>query len=173
MKLKGIYRTVLILLALVITVGADQATKSMMRAHIHPYDRYFFFKGHVTLLNVQNTGAFLSLGDKLPNPYHFILLTLLPVVALLGGLLYIILKNNFTLTALLGIVFVIGGGMGNLYDRIVYGSVTDFVHIQYGRFQTGVFNLADIFIMVGVGLLLLDAVLKSSRSRRKPVSEAV
>ena len=167
MKLKGIYRTLIILLILALNIGCDQATKAMMRQHIQPFERYYFFSGHVTLLNVENTGAFLSLGNNLPNPFHFILLTLLPVLALVGGLVYIIVKKNITKTALTGIIFVIGGGMGNLYDRIRYGSVTDFLYFQYGIFQTGVFNVADVSIMVGVGLIILDAFIKSRQQAKQ------
>ncbi|TSD67790.1 signal peptidase II [Inquilinus sp. KBS0705] len=160
MNLKRILRTAAIIFILALNVGCDQATKAMMRDHIRFYDQYSFFKGHVTLLNVENKGAFLSLGDSLPNPFHFILLTLLPVLALLGGLAYILIKTNISKTALLGIIFLIGGGMGNLYDRITKGSVTDFLHLKFGIFQTGIFNVADVSIMVGIGLMLLDAFIK-------------
>jgi signal peptidase II len=163
MKLKGVYRTIIILFVLALNVGCDQVTKSMMRSHITYYDHYSFFNGHVTLLNVENTGAFLSMGDKLAGPYRFILLTVLPLLALLSGLVYIILKNTFSKIALLGIISVIGGGIGNLYDRIMHGSVTDFMHIKFGVFQTGVFNAADVSIMVGVGLMMVDAWMKKKQ----------
>ena len=56
-----------------------------------------------------------------------------------------------------GICFLIGGGIGNIYDRIVYGSVTDFFHIDFVIFKTGIFNVADMSIMTGIGLLLLQS----------------
>ncbi|MDO8994488.1 MAG: signal peptidase II, partial [Daejeonella sp.] len=55
---------------------------------------------------------------------------------------------------IVGWCFVIGGGTGNLYDRIVHGSVTDFLHLDLGLFQTGIFNLADVSIMIGMFIIL-------------------
>ena len=51
---------------------------------------------------------------------------------------------------LIGLCFVIGGGVGNLFDRMVYGSVTDFLYLKFGVFQTGIFNMADVSIMTGM-----------------------
>ncbi len=50
--------------------------------------------------------------------------------------------------------FIIGGGIGNLYDRILYGSVTDFLHMDFQLFRTGIFNMADVSIMIGVFWLM-------------------
>ncbi|MBB3967601.1 signal peptidase II [Mucilaginibacter phyllosphaerae] len=166
MKLKGTYRIVIILLIVMLNVGCDQVTKSMMRAHINFYNQYHFFNDHVTLLHVENTGAFLSLGDKLVQPFRFILLTLLPVLALLGALAYVVLKNNMSNMLTMGILFCIGGGIGNLYDRIAHGSVTDFIHLKFGALQTGVFNAADVSIMTGFGLILLDGWLSRKADRK-------
>ena len=69
-----------------------------------------------------------------------------------------------------GIIFCIGGGLGNLYDRIVHGSVTDFLHIKFGSLQTGIFNAADVSIMVGFGLILLDAFLKRKEENKVEVT---
>ena len=63
----------------------------------------------------------------------------------------------------LGLACVLGGGIGNLYDRVLYGSVTDFLHIDFGLFQTGIVNLADVSIMVGAGLLAMEMFLKRKR----------
>ena len=56
--------------------------------------------------------------------------------------------------------FAIGGGIGNIYDRIIHGSVTDFMHIDFGFFETGIFNMADVSIMVGMLLFLVQSYLK-------------
>jgi signal peptidase II len=165
MKFKGTPRIILLLIILALNVAADQETKSMMRAHIGFYDSYQFFNGHVTLLRVENTGAFLSLGDNLVQPFRFILLTLVPILALVGGSIYVLAKNTLSNTMAVGIIFCIGGGMGNLYDRITKGSVTDFIHLKFGVLQTGIFNSADVSIMIGFGLILLDAFLKSKNTK--------
>jgi signal peptidase II len=63
---------------------------------------------------------------------------------------------------------VVGGGIGNIYDRIAHGSVTDFMHLRFGALQTGIFNVADVSIMIGVGLILLDTWVKKKEDTNKP-----
>jgi signal peptidase II len=72
----------------------------------------------------------------------------------------------------IGIILVIAGGAGNLYDRMMYGSVTDFMHMNFQIFQTGVFNVADVSIMVGMGLILLESWKKDKAAKKKQQEEA-
>jgi len=58
-----------------------------------------------------------------------------------------------------------GGGIGNVYDRIIYGSVTDFLHIDLGLFETGIFNMADVSITTGALILLANTLYKNYRNR--------
>jgi len=172
MRLKGTSRVVAILALLAFNIIGDQVSKLIVRDTIDLYQQHSYLGGHFNLLHVENAGAFLSLGAELGQPFHFILLTLLPVVALIGGLLYVIFKKTLTPLMAAGIVCCVGGGMGNLYDRIVHGSVTDFMHIQLsGALQTGIFNVADASIMVGLGLILLDGFLTSRREKQAVQTE--
>jgi signal peptidase II len=75
------------------------------------------------------------------------------------GLVYLFLKP-VSGNMLIGLCFVIGGGVGNLFDRILYGSVTDFLYLKFGIFQTGIFNMADVSIMAGMSIILLQFFLK-------------
>ncbi|MGB3144040.1 MAG: signal peptidase II, partial [Maribacter sp.] len=63
-------------------------------------------------------------------------------------------KPNINSLLLLAFALVIGGGIGNLIDRIAHGSVTDFFQIRLGIFRTGIFNMADVAVTTGVLLLL-------------------
>lgn len=109
---------------------------------------------------MENTGAFLSLGSNLPGFIKLLALSVLPVLVLLWGLYLVIEKTNMSRLLVTGLCFVIGGGAGNLYDRIRFGSVTDFLHMNFGIFQTGIFNMADVSIMVGMGVIFIDIYLK-------------
>ncbi|MES2060671.1 MAG: signal peptidase II [Bacteroidota bacterium] len=173
MKLKGTQRTIILLLILCLNLGCDQVTKSVTRTHISYYDQLQFLNGHFTLLHVENTGAFLSLGAEMVQPFRFILLTLLPILALFGGLVYVLIKKNLGNLISVGVIFCIGGGLGNLYDRIIHGSVTDFMHIRFGALQTGIFNAADVSIMIGFGLILLDAFLKRDDGKKAEAATGV
>ncbi len=131
-----------------------------------------FVANHVTLEKVENTGAFLSLGDSLGGPLRYLILMILPLIAVAWGLWYVLTKPNMSNGKLVGIIFIIGGGVGNLYDRIVHGSVTDFMHIDFVIFQTGVFNVADMSIMAGMGLILLDAYLTGKKEKEENKDES-
>jgi signal peptidase II len=60
----------------------------------------------------------------------------------------------------LGLGLIVGGALGNLYDRLAYGFVTDFYHFHLGTFSWYVFNLADVAIVLGVGLLIYDSLFR-------------
>jgi len=124
-----------------------------------PYETIRVLNDHLTVTRVENSGAFLSAGDSMSKVSKQIFLTLVPIIAMVLGLTYLVVKpvsNN----TLIGLCFVIGGGVGNLFDRILYGSVTDFLYVKFGFFQTGIFNMADVSIMVGIFVILLQFFLK-------------
>jgi len=77
-------------------------------------------------------------------------------------LIYLFLKP-VSKNMLVGLCFVIGGWVGNLFDRVLYGSVTDFLFIKVGIFETGIFNLADVSIMTGMFLIFLQFFIKQDR----------
>ena len=161
-----------LLLILILAIAADQVSKIYVRQHINAYDNIVVIKSFITLTKVENTGAFLSLGDSMPNPWRFIILALLPSLALLWGLLYVLLKPNLTKLNQVGIILILAGGFGNLYDRLRYGSVTDFMHMDFKIFETGVFNVADVFIMIGVGILLLNSYIRERARKAQENAES-
>ncbi len=160
MHSKGILRTLVILSIVILNVGCDQVTKKMIRERVGNNESIEVFSDHITLTHVENTGAFLSLGDSLPTPIKDLLLTLFPLLALVFGFAYVLMRQSLSATALTGICFILGGGIGNIYDRIVYGSVTDFLHIDLGFLQTGIFNMADLSITAGVFIMVLQLLIK-------------
>ncbi|MFZ2905720.1 MAG: signal peptidase II [Cyclobacteriaceae bacterium] len=156
MKTK-VLRSLLIVIILTINIGCDQISKGIVRQRIRDFEQISIIKNCVTLTKVENTGAFLSLGNSLPDAIRFILLSLVPLVVLGVGIGFLFAKSKISNVTLLGSAFVIGGGIGNIYDRLVYGSVTDFLHIDFGIFQTGIFNLADVSIMMGLLMVFVNS----------------
>ncbi len=109
---------------------------------------------HLTLTNVTNSGAFLSMGQTWWQPAKVIMLVVLPIIVLALGISFMMKLRNQQRWLILALSFAIGGGIGNLIDRLLYGSVTDFLYIKVGTLQTGIFNMADVSIMMGIGMLL-------------------
>jgi signal peptidase II len=157
MKLNKYARAAVILLILALNIGCDQVTKSLVRKHIYLYSHWGYIHDHVVFTRVENTGAFLSLGDSISGWEKIVFLNVLPLLAVLFGLVYIIVKTKMDQLIVFAIILIIGGGFGNIYDRLRYGSVTDFMHINFVIFQTGVFNVADMSIMAGTFIILLHS----------------
>jgi signal peptidase II len=151
-----VVRTLTILIILATAIGCDQITKNIVRQKIGYADEISMIDHHFTLTRIENPGAFLSLGDHLPAPVRTILLTIIPLIVLICALGYLMTKRNLTNLTILALCFVVGGGIGNIYDRVIYGSVTDFMHIDFVLFQTGIFNMADVSIMIGVFIVLFE-----------------
>lgn len=164
MKLNNLLRYLSILAIILINVGCDQVSKAVVRSQVEFHERIPLVESHVVLTKVENSGAFLSLGDSLPPLTKQILLFLLPAAALLLMLFWMLSNSHLNRWTIMGLSSVIGGGAGNLYDRIAYGSVTDFLYIHYGFFRTGIFNAADVSIMFGTCLLMGSYFLTASKN---------
>jgi signal peptidase II len=165
---RNLIRIVLLLFMITLNISCDQISKNIVRNDIAYGETVSVIKDRFILTKVENTGAFLSAGNELPKAVRFTLLTVLPILVLAYGLFYLLYKINLPKTMQIGLCFLIGGGIGNIYDRILYGSVTDFMHMDFGIFRTGVFNFADVSIMVGIGILF---VVSFKKKIIKPVEE--
>ncbi len=149
MKKLNLLRNTLFLLLITANIGCDQLSKSIVRERLDYHEEISFAGDHFLLTKVENTGAFLSFGAEMSPIAKTFVLNLLPALAMLGLILWLF-RGDLGKGMALGICCVIGGGIGNIIDRVAYGSVTDFLYIHYGIFRTGIFNLADVSITFGV-----------------------
>lgn len=154
------------LLLMLANFGIDQLSKILIRKYILPSQRIDLVYHHFMIMNVENTGAFLSLGAAWPAAWRFILLSGIPILLLAAALGFLLFGKPQPLHFSAGLCFVIGGGLGNLLDRILYGSVTDFLFIQFGPVQTGIFNLGDFSIIIGAALIALPNFFKPSMKKQ-------
>jgi len=143
-----------ILLIVLLTIGCDQVSKEWIRKEITPKAFIPLVEDYLILTNVENTGAMLGFGQHFPPIAKRLLFQILPVIILLILLYRILTKQKLDTVLLVAFALIIGGGIGNLIDRIAFGSVTDFFQIRVGMFRTGIFNMADMGVTAGVFLLL-------------------
>ena len=123
-----------------------------------------FFSGFLTFLYAENSGAMLSMGNSLSESLRAFLLIGVVSIGLIVWTIYLIFKasDKYLLSFC---ALIIGGGIGNLLSRIFNnGNVVDFIFIDLGFVSTGVFNVADISIMLGVALLLIHQSKTNKRS---------
>ncbi|MGI9552941.1 MAG: signal peptidase II [Aurantibacter sp.] len=153
----------LIIIALVLmNIGCDQLSKGAVRKNVDPNEYIEVVSNNLILTNVENTGAMLGFGQNLPPILKIIFLQVIPVMVLLVLLYRILRKRDLDKWVVMAFAFVIGGGIGNLIDRVAHGSVTDFFVIELGFFKTGIFNMADVSVTTGV-LMILFLSLKSKK----------
>jgi signal peptidase II len=146
-------------------VGCDQGTKRIAVMTLKDQAPLHYLKGTVQFLYAENMGAWGSLGANWPNSMRMLFLVVLPAIFLVGFLFYGLSGRDVSRTQLTAVALIVAGGIGNLIDRLVDGYVIDFVILQAGPLHTNVFNVADVVLMVGVGLILLQG-------RRKKAPEA-
>jgi len=154
MNLKNVIRKTCYILVLVANISCDQFSKHLVRENLQDYQKVSIIPERFILTKVENSGAFLSWGSSLPSTFRFVLLTVFPFAILTVALVFLLMSKRLTQTSRMALAFIVGGGFGNLYDRMVYTTVTDFLHLDLVIFRTGIFNLADVSIMTGAVLLL-------------------
>jgi signal peptidase II len=143
-------------------IGLDQLTKAIAKSHLNLFDTHSFLFDTVRFRLAHNTGAFLSLGDSLPDSVRQLVFTAGVGALLIGVLAYAVFSKAVDRIGLVALALIFAGGASNLGDRMVYdGYVVDFVQMGVGPLRTGVFNIADMAIMAGAFLLLLDAFRKN------------
>ncbi len=150
-------------------VGCDQASKRVAAEVLKDTETLSFLGGAFRLTYAENTGAFLGLGGNWPEPFRWLVFTgaaLGVVAASVGWVLSQLHRQQHNSLAVWAMLLIAAGGAGNLVDRLVRdGRVIDFMNFGLGSLRTGIFNVADVQIMLGLGLLLLG--------RREPQPEKI
>lgn len=146
-------RAVCILLAGLIIV-CDQVTKRIAAAELRGEPGHSYLGDTIRIQYAENAGAFLSLGATLP-PWARTAIFSFGSALLLGFCVYSALRNQWPRIAQIGLCLIFGGGVSNLIDRLARGWVIDFMNVGIGSLRTGIFNVADMALMLGVALVLL------------------
>lgn len=151
----------LILSLLVGTVACDQVTKTVARDSIAVTGPHSYLGGTVRLEAAENPGAFMNLGQSWPSPWRFLFLQA-GVLVTLAGVAFVLWRRAGSLALTVGLSLILAGGIGNLWDRLVKDSVTDFLIVGWGPLHTGIFNVADVAIVAGVLLIAFESYLSSA-----------
>jgi signal peptidase II len=145
------------LIALFVIV-LDRLAKLVVEHKIPLHDGIQIIPGFFRLTHLENRGAAFGLFADSPSPWKIGVLVLFSVIALVvvSALLW---KNSHTISITgIGLALILGGAVGNLWDRLTAGHVTDFLLFYIGRYQWPAFNVADSAIVVGATLLVYEIV---------------
>ena len=119
----------------------------------------FYVYSFLNFYLVFNTGIGFGLASMESNIYYHILTSIIAIVNI--GLIFFLIKSKGIYAY--SIVLIIGGSLGNLFDRIYYYAVPDFIDLHFGNFHWFIFNVADIFITVGIIGLIVAELLKEKK----------
>lgn len=141
-----------------VIVILDQVSKWLVRVKVPVYSSVQIIPNFLDFTHVRNTGTAFGFLDNVEFPGKTMVIGLVAVGALIAVAMYAGTIASQQILARLGMALIIGGAAGNLIDRLVIGSVVDFVDAYWGSFHFWAFNVADSAISVGVALMILDMI---------------
>ncbi len=171
MNLSRKLRLAVMLLVLGCTVGCDQTTKHIARRELGERGFIQLPGGFGEFRLAENPGSFLSMGDSLPQSLRLTIFTIGAGIGLSGLLAYLVFGGRLSWLFFIGLGLVCAGGISNLIDRITrHGLVSDFIFIRIGPFHTGVFNMADVVIMIGGAMIVREFWLRRHKHEKDDVA---
>jgi len=154
---------IIIILTLIVLLSnflIDRITKIMAIDFLKGKETISLFYNTIVFKYTENTGAFLSVGSDFPDGLKYIVFIILPVIICLYGLYYCAFKLTDKKMVII-IVSIIGGGLGNLVDRLFNDfRVVDFINFGIGTLRTGILNVADMSVTFGVIFLAIYSLKK-------------
>ncbi|HLV86358.1 MAG TPA: signal peptidase II [Candidatus Sulfotelmatobacter sp.] len=154
-------RVIHLILALFV-VGIDRWTKRLVAAHISMYSHIQVIPGFFRLTHTENTGAAFSLFADSPSRWRTTGLIAFSLIAIVI-VSFLLWKQRRPLTITgIALSLILGGAVGNLWDRVASGRVVDFLLFYIRQYQWPVFNLADSSIVIGACLLVFEILFTKS-----------
>ena len=154
-----------------VTVFLDQITKYLTILSLKPMDTQPLWEGVLHLTYVENTGA--AFGMMKDSRWIFMITSTVAILGILGYMIYriYIKKSRMPWMEALALSFIVGGGIGNMIDRTILGYVVDMIDFRLINFA--VFNVADSFVCVGAGLMVLYLILEMVKESKAQKAAAV
>ncbi|MFZ0285856.1 MAG: signal peptidase II [Terriglobales bacterium] len=150
-----------------LVVCLDRVTKLMVAKDISLHDSILVVPGFFRLTHVENRGAAFGLFADSPAQWKIAMLVLFSIVALIA-VLALLWRNSHAMTSTgIGLALILGGAVGNLWDRLLNGRVVDFLLFYVGQYQWPAFNVADSAIVCGAGLLVIEILFAKTPAAEK------
>jgi signal peptidase II len=150
-----------------LVIIADRGTKTWVSMHVRLGGAIPVIPHVLRITHWTNEGAAFSLFADTASPHavRWALVTFTLIAAVVIFVVLLRIGNQFTLTTI-ALALILGGAIGNVHDRILYGSVVDFIEVHIFTYHWPDFNLADSSVVIGACLLMLDSLLP----HRKPAA---
>ena len=147
----------------------DRLTKWLIETHVSFLDTLRVIPGFFDIVHTENRGVAFSLFNDSTSQWRTALLVLFSMVAvvLVGGFIFR-RADRLDRYSLAGFALILGGALGNVFDRIVWGRVTDFLDFYIGPYHWPAFNVADSAIVAGSALLLIEVLRPGRQAENVP-----
>ena len=141
-----------------VIVLLDQVSKAIVRRTLPLHESVSVIPGVMDFTHIRNTGAAFGFLNGVDFPFKTIVIAIVATAALIGVALYAAGLAHHQTLARVGLALIIGGAAGNLIDRVIAGSVVDFVDVYWRSYHFWAFNVADSAISIGVAIMILDMI---------------
>lgn len=149
------------LAAVIAVVALDRGTKAIVDTRMAVYESIIVIPGFFDLTYVRNPGGVFGLFRNLDTSVRGLLFTVVPVAAIVLIAVYALRLPANRLWTQSSLTLILGGALGNLYDRFRFGYVIDFLDFYWRSHHWPAFNVADSAICVGVAILIGETLLGS------------
>jgi signal peptidase II len=148
----------------------DRITKAAIASKLAMYSSILIIPKCCRITHDENTGAAFGLFADSPSQWKIAILVLFSVLAL-GIVAALLWRNSHVMTMTgVGLSLILGGALGNLWDRLMHGRVVDFLVFYIGQYQWPAFNAADSAIVIGAGLLVFEILFAKSPAAANPAA---
>src|SRR5580704_8302273 len=154
----------------VFVVLLDRWTKRLVAFHIAMYTHIQIIPRFFRLTHTENTGAAFSLFADSPSHWKTTLLIGFSLIAMIIVSVLLWKQSHVLTTTGIALSLILGGAVGNLWDRVASGRVVDFLLFYVKQYQWPVFNLADSAIVVGAALLVIEILFYKSPTEQRPAN---
>jgi signal peptidase II len=154
-------RRYLVLLIVPLVFFLDRWTKLLIIQEL-PFGGHIDVTSFFSIVHARNYGGAFSLLSQ--HPYAKLIFTVLPLL-IIGMLAFVVIFYRMQFSKMLSLTCILSGAIGNIYDRISYGNVVDFLDVYYGDYHWPAFNVADISISFGICFWLYVELLSSRKKK--------
>jgi len=149
-------KLITIVLVSIVCIGCDQSTKLLAKDRLQSSGTHSYWNDTFRLSYSENSGAVLGMGDSLPPEVRTMIFQGVVSLLLIALLVFMIRSRSLSGIEMFSLSLLLAGGFSNLLDRLTNdGAVVDFLNLGIGSVRTGIFNVADMVILLGAGILIL------------------
>jgi signal peptidase II len=160
-KIMRVLRKILLVsISILCLVGCDYTSKNVAKKELKDSTSHSYMYGNIQFVYAENSGGMLSLGSNLSEKTKLVIFKYSVSLMLLLLFVYTIATRRISKKTIIAFIFILSGGIGNLIDRFTNdGKVVDFIVMSIFNYHTGIFNLADMYVTIGVSLIIISTLL--------------